>query len=104
MAIHTTTTGRDDQGAVQGSFVPAGADPTRTHAALQLLDTAHSAGAPTAMACADSLSPDPTTQADAQQRLLAAADENGDAMNFLGIAAFTSDKLDLATGWWTRSA
>ena len=72
-------------------------------AALKLLATAQEAGAPTAKACADSMSRDPATREGALDRLRAAAVKDSDALNFLGIAAFTSDRLDSATEVWTTS-
>jgi tetratricopeptide (TPR) repeat protein len=73
-------------------------DSARSH-----LETAQIAGAPLARTCADSLSADHATRAPAREALLAAAADDSDGLNFLGISAFRSGDLEEAKRLWTES-
>lgn len=68
------------------------------------LSTAKVAGAPLASDCAEALSPDPVIGVHALEALEAAAPDDGDALNFLGISKLHAGDPEEARRLWTESS
>ncbi len=71
-------------------------------AARQLLDLASESGCASAATYAGALDPDAVVRTNACQRLRDFAGDT-DALNFLGIEAYSGREYDQAHGYWTRS-
>ena len=75
-----------------------------TAGARSLLSQAAERGSSAASDYAATLDPNPQIQQDASHRLQARADEDDtDALNFLGLAAYAAGRLNDARQFWTTS-
>ncbi len=70
--------------------------------ALELFDLAYKRGSISAVTYAAAFDPNALVRADGRQRLRDLAGDT-DALNFLGIAAYTDREYDEARSYWTRS-
>jgi TPR repeat protein len=71
--------------------------------AHELLDLASDCGAVSGGACAAALDPDPLVRADGLRRLHDLT-EDTNALNFLGISAYTDREIGQARSYWARAS